>query len=243
MEPLADRLAARFDPSVVSWRIGSTNKEKTQALALAYIDARDVMERLDEVCGIDGWACRYSHVGEIIICEIGLWCEQYDDERRVPGEWVWKADGAGQTDIEGEKGGCSDAFKRAAVRWGIGRYLYGLPPQWVDIEAYKGSHRIKPSQYPTLVQTLRRDAAPAGEAIPRGDGIVDLKKRMRQFALDLADVHDMGALSGLLRGYKETLDECANKLPVWWDGDGHDIKGAAQSIADKRSEILKSESV
>jgi hypothetical protein len=45
-----------------------------------------------------------------------------------------KADGAGDTDVEPEKGALSDAFKRAAVRWGIGRYLYGIGPVWVSLE-------------------------------------------------------------------------------------------------------------
>ena len=42
-----------FDPRIVSWRVGSTSKDKTKAMALAYIDARDVMKRLDDVMGLD----------------------------------------------------------------------------------------------------------------------------------------------------------------------------------------------
>tara|TARA_R110000851_G_scaffold284617_1_gene438177 strand:- start:1290 stop:1529 length:240 start_codon:yes stop_codon:yes gene_type:complete len=42
----------------------------------------------------------------------------------MDGEWVWKSDGAGETSIEGEKGGFSDAFKRAAVHFGYARELY-----------------------------------------------------------------------------------------------------------------------
>ena len=47
---------------------------------------------------------------------------------------MWKADGAGQTDMEAEKGALSDALKRAAVRWGIGRYLYDLKAPWIVLE-------------------------------------------------------------------------------------------------------------
>ena len=36
--------------------------------------------------------------------------------------------------IEAEKGQASDSFKRSAVLWGIGRYLYYLPNTWVDID-------------------------------------------------------------------------------------------------------------
>ena len=35
--------------------------------------------------------------------------------------------------MEAEKGRISDAFKRAAVHWGVGRYLYNLPNVWVPL--------------------------------------------------------------------------------------------------------------
>ena len=63
---------------------------------------------------------------------------------KVGDNWITKADGAGDTDIEGEKGGISDALKRAAVVWGIGRYLYHpsafdsnhKPAKWATPEGY-----------------------------------------------------------------------------------------------------------
>lgn len=113
-----------FDPKIVSWRVGSTSKDKTKAMALAYIDARDVMKRLDDVMGLD-WQVEYPFEG---CCRIGL---------KIDGEWIWRSNGAGETKVEAEKGRYSDAFKRAAVLWGIGRYLYYLPSPWVDIDQYK----------------------------------------------------------------------------------------------------------
>lgn len=124
------QLAGPFPPQRISWRVGSTSGDKSRGLALAYIDARDVMERLDAVCTPGGWQVRYPFPG---CCEIGI---------KLPDGWVWKANGAGQTDVEGEKGQYSDAFKRAAVLWGIGRYLYDLPSPWVEIEAHGKSYRI-----------------------------------------------------------------------------------------------------
>lgn len=116
-------LSAPFPAEAISWRVGATNREKTKGIALAYLDARDVMRRLDETCE---WQCRYTHVTEKgVVCEIGI---------KVDGEWLWRANGAGQTDIEAEKGALSDAFKRAAVCWGVGRYLYDLPNVWVPLK-------------------------------------------------------------------------------------------------------------
>jgi hypothetical protein len=125
---LQEKLECPFPPSRVSWRIGRKNQEKTKAQLLAYIDARDVMERLDRACGFENWQCRYSMAeGTLLICEVGL---------RIGSEWLWRANGAGDTQVEAEKGKCSDAFKRAAVLWGIGRYLYDLPTPWVDVNQY-----------------------------------------------------------------------------------------------------------
>lgn len=146
------RLTAPFDPARVSWRVGSTNKDKTRGMALAYIDARDVMDRLDDVCGPEGWQCRYPHAEGKTVCEIGI---------RVNDEWVWKADGAGDTDVEAEKGALSDAFKRAAVRWGIGRYLYDIASPWVTIEPHGRSYTIADSEKLRLAKLLPTAAASA----------------------------------------------------------------------------------
>lgn len=125
---LQQKLECPLPPSRVSWRIGQKSKDKTSAKLLAYIDARDVMEVLDRAVGFENWQCRYplSDAG-LLICEIGI---------RINGEWHWRANGAGDTQVEAEKGKCSDAFKRAAVLWGIGRYLYGLPSPRVPIDQW-----------------------------------------------------------------------------------------------------------
>ena len=123
-----DRLAQPFDPSVVRWRAGSSNKDRTRALALAYVSARDVMDRLDAVVGPENWYDEYRFEGARTICTLALRVGQ-------EGSFIRKEDGAGDTSFEGEKGGISDAFKRAAVKWGIGRYLYGVDSPWVASKA------------------------------------------------------------------------------------------------------------
>jgi hypothetical protein len=138
-------LTAPFPPERVSWRVGSTSADKKRGMALAYIDARDVMERLDEVCGPENWQSRYPHATGKTVCEIGI---------KIGDEWIWKADGAGDTDFEAEKGALSDAFKRAAVRWGIGRYLYDLDAPWVDIEPAGRSFKISAHEMPKLKALL-----------------------------------------------------------------------------------------
>lgn len=130
---ITDLLKEPFDPKVIHWRVGATTKDKKKGIALAYINARDVMKRFDDVCG-DDWQCRYPFEG---CCEIGI---------RINGEWLWRSNGAGETDVEGEKGRYSDAFKRAAVLWGVGRYLYYLENIWVPLDQYKKI--VQPPQLP-----------------------------------------------------------------------------------------------
>lgn len=125
---LQQKLECPLPPSKVSWRIGRKTQDKKKAQLLAYIDARDVMEWLDRACGFTNWQCRYNLADKgVLICEVGI---------RIDGEWLWRANGAGDTQVEAEKGKCSDAFKRAAVLWGVGRYLYGLDSPWVEIDQY-----------------------------------------------------------------------------------------------------------
>jgi hypothetical protein len=93
---------------------------------LSYVDARQVQSRLDEVVGTENWQTHFSEVCGNYCCTLSL---------KIDGEWIAKSDGAGETSIEGDKGGFSDAFKRAAVSFGIARYLYSdskMTPEQFD---------------------------------------------------------------------------------------------------------------
>lgn len=165
-QELFDALSAPFPPDRVSWRVGSTTQDKSKGMALAYIDARDVMERLDAVCGPAGWQRRHPHVTGTTTCEIGLLVgRQFTDctGKTCQGdpEWIWKTDGAGDTDVEAAKGSLSDAFKRAAVNWGIGRYLYDLKSPWVELELRGRTSVIKESEYGKLRNLLDHHGRPA----------------------------------------------------------------------------------
>ena len=125
MSDLFIDLAKPFAAAAIKWRVGSTTQDKKRGLALAYIDARDVMQRLDDVVGVVNWQDEYvdSPSGRVF-CKLSI---------LVDGNWICKSDAAGDTDVAGLKGGVSDAFKRAAVKWGIGRDLYSMKSQWVEI--------------------------------------------------------------------------------------------------------------
>ena len=85
---------------------------------VAYVDSRIVQDLLDEVVGIGKWQDKYYEVKGNVYCSIGIKCGE---------DWIWKSDCGTAGNIETEKSEASDAFKRAAVKWGIARFLYSLP--------------------------------------------------------------------------------------------------------------------
>lgn len=137
------RLREPFPTTAIKLVPQSISKDKTRALAVAYIDAREVMDRLDAVLGSSLWSFVYelrldggpmsiwsASTSEwitvnkaVCICNghLSMMGNEYHD--------VGALDGFGENQV---KGAVSDALKRCAVRAGIGRYLYGLTPIWAD---------------------------------------------------------------------------------------------------------------
>jgi hypothetical protein len=120
----------QFIPSY-KWRVQSVSKNYPAASCVAYIDARDVMYILDEIVGPENWQSDYKEIKGNLYAGIAV---------KINGEWVWKWDCGTESNTEKEKGEASDAFKRAAVKWGIGRFLYDLPIQYVKTNDKKGSN-------------------------------------------------------------------------------------------------------
>lgn len=110
------------------WRIQSINKTGDKASCVAYIDARAVQTILDEVVGAENWQSDFKEIKGNLFAGVGL---------RIDNEWIWKWDCGTESSTEKEKGEASDSFKRAAVKWGIGRFLYNQPIQWVKIKDKK----------------------------------------------------------------------------------------------------------
>ena len=162
IEEKTKALRAPLPVDEIYWRVGAKTQDKKRGLALAYMDARGVMNRLDEVFGIDGWEDAYVETPtNRIICTLSV---TFGSDVAGHSLWVHKSDGAGMTDVEGEKGAISDALKRTAVKLGIGRYLYNLPAVWVPIEPWGKSHRIVPGEEPELPEWARpAGAPPAGQ--------------------------------------------------------------------------------
>ncbi len=104
-------------PSEIQVRPTDT-KTKGSATLLLYQDARCAMDILDETVGSENWQKEYYEVKGNVYCKIGIF---------TANGWTWKADCGTESNMDAEKGEASDAFKRAAVCWGIGRELYSGP--------------------------------------------------------------------------------------------------------------------
>lgn len=151
---LLKQLKNPFEIKFVKFRVGATNADKSKGIALAYVDSREVMKRLDDVCGVGGWRSRYVPIDGGFICEIDI---------LIDGEWVTKSNAAGYTNVEPIKGGASDAFKRAASTWGIGRYLYYIPNVWAPLKAQGKSYVL--ADTPELPDWAKPDAVERWEDI------------------------------------------------------------------------------
>lgn len=184
-QEIFDELCRPFAAEEIDWRIGSTNADKSKGMALAYMDARAVMDRLDSVCGPENWQCNYTAgVAGSIVCNLGI--------RMPSGEWVWKADGAGATDVEGEKGMLSDALKRAAVRWGVGRYLYEMQSPWVAIEARGRSYFIPDAERKKLDKVHEEFCTTAGWGLRAGRVAYSFVNQVvKHFVTSAADASDL----------------------------------------------------
>lgn len=108
-------LIAPFDEGEVKWKNEKGGKK------VPYVTARTVMNRLDNVLGPERWWDAYVPGEHSVLCRLSILLPD--------GRVLTKEDAGGFAGMADEgdddKSGYSDAFKRAAVKFGVSRYLYG----------------------------------------------------------------------------------------------------------------------
>ncbi len=203
---IQQELSADFDASEVKWKPGAVKGER--AMAVAYIDARVVADRLDDAVGIENWQDDYTIVADgSVMCRLSV---------RIGGEWITKSDvGSPSEQPDGGdrlKAAFSDSLKRAASKFGIGRSVYRLPTQWADYDPLKKQFKqtpklpgwwgkpADPDAKPALVKTKPASAVPANGT--------ELAKRIAAFDAKLAEqgLADPGALTA------HVSSECAKRF-------------------------------
>lgn len=148
-------LAAPFSLDDVHLKPGVVKGNR--ALAFPYVDARAIQDRLDDVLGAGGWQDDYQVLADgSVVCRLQL---------RFGAEWVTKVDvGSPSEQPDGGdrlKAAFSDALKRAAVKFGIARYIHKLPTYWCDYDPQKREFTTRPT-FPAWAVP----AAPAGAKAP-----------------------------------------------------------------------------
>lgn len=189
VDELTEALAAPFDAREVRFKPAVVSGNR--ALALAYVDARVIQDRLDDVLGVTGWQDEYECLPEgSVVCRLRL---------RIGDEWITKMDVGGQSEQPDEgdrrKAAFSDALKRAAVKFGIGRYLYRLPSQWVDYDPKKRQFAHTPTLPPSALPKPKKVTTPVrlkaetpavknGPAMPANGA--ELQRRVHDYDARLA---------------------------------------------------------
>lgn len=154
-----DQLVEPFPADVVKSRQGPKQHEgacqkqygqcQQRHMMLSYVDARDVAERLDAVLTPAGWDFEAKAVPATNVVH-GMLRIRADDDAHV-----WREDhGYPNSDDDAEplKSATSDALKRCAVMFGIGRHLYD------------DNHPIRPASRPAQAPTRPVAAVPAVSA-------------------------------------------------------------------------------
>ena len=202
---LLEQLRQPFPASAVYWRAGVVSRDKKRAQALPYAEPRvyeDILNRL-----VPGeWSCTFKPWGDArIICELtiaGLTRSSTGEENEgfAPG-----------TSAEAQ------AFKRACVKFGLGRYLYDLPIVWVPYD----ERTRKLSETPRIPERFLPKAEPAGAT-----GVLN-RERAAQMHLELGRL-------GLINHYQfasEVLSIAVSSFEGLRDADALEVWNAARREA------------
>lgn len=154
-----------FGSLASAFRAGEVKVRKQAGRDLHYVTARTVMNRLDEVLGPENWWDEYLPGEDSVLCRLTI--------RLSDGTTLTKSDAGGYAGMadsgDDDKSGYSDAFKRAAVKFGVARYLYrdGVPSFSAPVPAPAPARPAKPKATTRDERTcfeLVRDGVEAAEA-------------------------------------------------------------------------------
>ncbi len=159
LDPIVKKLSEKFHEQDIEWRIqhkGVKKNGEPYALIVPYITSRAIMKRLDKTVGPSNWKNEYvlSPCGRGYMCKISIYCN---------GQWVTKSDGAAcveNSKIDMVKTTCSNSFKRAAVQWGVGRYLYDFETTFAVFKPCDNKYKADPGFEPLEIQNLTFQWAP-----------------------------------------------------------------------------------
>ena len=125
---MSEALKRPFPPDELEWLVIHAKKTESgtiNVLCAPYVKARAIMARLDTVFGAHGWSETLRPVTFAANKDEGFICS-------LTAGGVTHEDVAELSSVSPIKGGSSDAFKRVAVKFGIGRYLYDMGRGYIE---------------------------------------------------------------------------------------------------------------
>jgi hypothetical protein len=158
-------LAAPLPAGTVAWRQDGRSIErdgKHLARFVAYVEAHTVRERLDNV--VPG---EWNLTIELLPLVAGTDDVEGGDANRFAFKARLQILGVVREDVgtgKDYKQASTDAFKRAAVRFGIGNELYQLGTNWVELES--GAKGARPVEDPQAAYERRTSASASTKEQP-----------------------------------------------------------------------------
>jgi hypothetical protein len=148
-----------FAALAAPFRDGEVKQRQQAGRTLSYVTARTVQNRLDSVLGAENWWNEFVKQDEhSVVCKLTI---------RLPdGSTVTKADAGGYAGMsdqgDDDKSGYSDALKRAAVMFGVSRYLYrdGVPEFVREAIPAGSGHHAPPAEASRTLPTLGKTGPP-----------------------------------------------------------------------------------
>src|SRR5580698_5899578 len=135
-----------FDPREIKWRVTNTTSDRRRGQVIAYADPRAYTDRLNALFTVRGWTREYA----VQVIQNFERKDRGKDEATISGKIVVTCKltidglgthcGLGEEWADNENAGTSaeaQAFKRACSCFGLGRYLYDLGGNWVDLDERK----------------------------------------------------------------------------------------------------------
>jgi hypothetical protein len=210
------RLSEHFPVEDVEFKPQTMSKDGTKALAIAFVDPRAYQRRLDDAVGVANWSVEYRPLGErAIIARITI--TDIDTGLTVVREEVGEFDDKGLAQYPTAS---AQAFKRACVTLGLGRYLYDMPQTWVNVE----NRRITDSELNRLrsmVQKMAPKASPTPAPTPAPQKSAPASKAPASGAQALQQAKAIQRISQLIDEAKEKGIDF--NLPVNWQTSSYDV--------------------
>jgi hypothetical protein len=172
LSDLYRQLSEPFDISEIKWRVTHRNRDGSRGAVIAFADPRAYTDRLNQLFTPSGWTRNYDvttvsavsrvkrdkiiQTGKVLVtCALTiarLGCHSGSGE-----EWADEENAMTASEAQ--------AFKRAAMCFGLGRYLYKLTETWVPLDEYG-----KPTSLPALPQWALPKGNHAGGATEPAGG-------------------------------------------------------------------------